>query len=156
MNSKSRSGFQERCERAYWLNAGSSISGSRNQITRRLPCQSSGKPFDFIVVGSGAGGGVLASRLARNNKNLRVLLIEAGGDPRSNVYYQVPGFHALATERPELRWDYFVQHFTQPALASQDEKYEAGKGIFYPRSSAIGGCTAHHAMITVYPDPSDW
>jgi len=112
--------------------------------------------FDFIVVGSGAGGGVLASRLARNNKNLKVLLIEAGGDPRSNVYYQVPGYHALATERPELRWDYFVQHFTQPALASQDEKYEAGKGIFYPRSSAIGGCTAHHAMITVYPDPSDW
>jgi len=68
----------------------------------------------------------------------------------------VPGFHALATERPELRWDYFVQHFTQPALASEDEKYEAGKGIFYPRASAIGGCTAHHAMITVYPDPSDW
>jgi len=105
--------------------------------------------FDFIVVGSGAGGGVLASRLARNNKNLKVLLIEAGGDPRSNVYYQVPGFHALATERPELRWDYFVQHFTQPALASQDEKYEAGKGILYPRASDIGGCTAHHAMITV-------
>jgi choline dehydrogenase len=112
--------------------------------------------FDFIVVGSGAGGGVLASRLARNNKNLKVLLIEAGGDPRSNLYYQVPGFHALSTERPELRWDYFVEHFTQPALASQDEKYKTGKGVFYPRASAIGGCTAHHAMITVYPDPSDW
>jgi choline dehydrogenase len=86
--------------------------------------------FDFIVVGSGAGGGVLASRLARNNKNLKVLLIEAGGDPRTNVYYRVPGFHALATERPELRWDYFVEHFTDPALAHKDEKYEVGKGIF--------------------------
>ena len=36
--------------------------------------------FDFIVVGSGAGGGVLASRLARNNQGLKVLLIDAGLD----------------------------------------------------------------------------
>lgn len=48
--------------------------------------------FDFIVVGSGAGDGVLASRLARNNKNLKVLLIEAGSNPSSNIHYQVPGF----------------------------------------------------------------
>jgi choline dehydrogenase-like flavoprotein len=112
--------------------------------------------FDFIVVGSGAGGGVLASRLARNDKGLKVLLIDAGSDPRDNKHYHVPAFHALATEDPELRWDYFVEHFSNRDLAQQDEKYAAGKGIFYPRASAIGGCTAHHAMITVYPDPSDW
>jgi choline dehydrogenase len=112
--------------------------------------------FDFIVVGSGAGGGVLASRLARNDKGLKVLLIDAGSDPRAIKHYQVPAFHALATEDPELRWDYFVEHFSDPALAHMDKKYAADKGIFYPRASAIGGCTAHHAMITVYPDPSDW
>jgi choline dehydrogenase len=111
--------------------------------------------YDFIVVGSGAGGGVLASRLARNNKNLKVLLIEAGSDPSTNTHYQVPGFHALATEDPKLRWDYFVEHFTNPNIASRDSK-RSDRGIFYPRASAIGGCTAHHAMITVYPDPSDW
>jgi choline dehydrogenase len=112
--------------------------------------------FDFIVVGSGAGGGVLASRLARNDQGLKVLLIDAGSDPRANKHYQVPAFHALATEDPEFRWDYFVEHFSDPALAQRDQKYARGKGIFYPRASAIGGCTAHHAMITVYPDPSDW
>ena len=112
--------------------------------------------FDFIVVGSGAGGGVLASRLARNDKGLKVLLIDAGSDPRANKHYHVPAFHALATEDPELRWDYFVEHFSDRDLAHMDEKYAADKGIFYPRASAIGGCTAHHAMITVYPDPSDW
>jgi choline dehydrogenase-like flavoprotein len=112
--------------------------------------------FDFIVVGSGAGGGVLAARLARNNRNLKVLLIEAGSDPQRSKHYGVPAFHALATEDPELRWGYFVEHFTDPALGRQDEKYREGKGIFYPRASAIGGCTAHHALITVYPDPSDW
>jgi choline dehydrogenase len=99
---------------------------------------------------------VLASRLARNDKGLKVLLIDAGSDPRANKHYQVPAFHALATEDPELRWDYFVEHFSDPGLAHLDEKYVSGKGIFYPRASAIGGCTAHHAMITVYPDPSDW
>jgi choline dehydrogenase len=112
--------------------------------------------FDFIVVGSGAGGGVLASRLARNDKGLKVLLIDAGSDPRANKHYQVPAFHALATEDPEFCWDYFVEHFTDAARAKTDKKYAPGKGIFYPRASAIGGCTAHHAMITVYPDPSDW
>ena len=115
--------------------------------------------FDFIVVGSGAGGGVLASRLARNNRGLRVLLIEAGSDPRNNLYYQVPAFHPLATEDSTLRWDYFVRHFTDAQLGEEDSKYkryEPNRGIFYPRASAIGGCTAHHAMITVYPDPSDW
>jgi choline dehydrogenase len=115
--------------------------------------------FDFIVVGSGAGGGVLASRLARNDQGLKVLLIDAGSDPRQNqrFHYQVPAFHALATEDPDLRWDFFVDHFTDPDLARQDEKQDKlGRGIFYPRASAIGGCTAHHAMITVYPDPSDW
>jgi len=112
--------------------------------------------FDFIVVGSGAGGGVLAARLARNDKNLKVLLIEAGGDPRYNTHYRVPAFHALATEDADLRWDYFVKHFTDPVREREDEKYHAGKGIFYPRASALGGCTAHHALITVYPDPSDW
>ena len=89
-------------------------------------------------------------------KGLRVLLIDAGSDPRTYNHYQVPAFHALATEDPRLRWDYFVEHFSDPDLAVKDEKYAPGKGIFYPRAGAIGGCTAHHAMITVYPDPSDW
>jgi choline dehydrogenase len=115
------------------------------------------RSFDFIVVGSGAGGGVLASRLARNDAHLSVLLIDAGSDPRQNPRFQVPAFHALSTEDPELRWDYFVEHFSDRNLAHQDEKYDKqNRGIFYPRASAIGGCTAHHAMITVYPDPSDW
>jgi choline dehydrogenase len=115
----------------------------------------SGDSFDFIVVGSGAGGGVLASRLARNDKNLTVLLLEAGSEPTANPTYPVPAFHPSATEDADLRWDYFVEHFSNPELAREDDK-RSDRGIFYPRASALGGCTAHHAMITVYPDPSDW
>lgn len=112
--------------------------------------------FDYIVVGSGAGGGVLASRLARNNHNLKVLLIDAGGEHADNIHAKVPGFHALSTEDPALRWDYFVQHFSDPSIAERDALWQERKAIYYPRASALGGCTRHHAMITVYPDRSDW
>jgi choline dehydrogenase len=112
--------------------------------------------FDYIVVGSGAGGGVLASRLARNDRNLKVLLIDAGGEHADNIHAKVPGFHALSTEDPALRWDYFVQHFSDRSIAERDALWQERKAIYYPRASALGGCTRHHAMITVYPDRSDW
>ncbi len=115
---------------------------------------------DYIIVGSGAGGGPLAANLARAGFN--VLLLEAGGDPcaeneTGRLTYQVPIFHAMATEYPACEWDYFVRHYADEARQKQDTKYvEAEKGIWYPRVGALGGCTAHHAMITVLPSDNDW
>ncbi|MEE9354976.1 MAG: GMC oxidoreductase [Methylococcaceae bacterium] len=110
--------------------------------------------YDYIIVGSGAGGGPLAANLAR--KGHKVLLMEAGGDDE-NDHYRIPVFHTLASEDPALRWDFFVQHYENDKAAHQDPKYsELNGGIFYPRSGTLGGCTAHNAMITVYPHNSDW
>src|SRR5215213_2192873 len=110
--------------------------------------------FDFIVVGSGAGGGPLAANLARDR--FRVLLLEAGDDT-DNYEYQVPGFHGLATEHPDLRWDYWVKHYSDAALCRQDSKYdEKQDGVLYPRAGTLGGCTAHNAMITLLPHDADW
>ena len=53
--------------------------------------------FDYIVVGSGAGGGPLAANLALAGK--RVLLIEAGGDHQDD-HYSVPVFHAKGFTQP--------------------------------------------------------
>lgn len=113
-----------------------------------------GPRFDYIVVGSGAGGGPLAANLARGG--YRVLLLEAGGE-HENDHYRVPAFHGLATEDPDLRWDYFVKHYEDPERRRRDSKYTPERdGVLYPRAGTLGGCTAHNAMITIVPHAGDW
>jgi choline dehydrogenase len=115
---------------------------------------SASSPVEYVVVGSGAGGGPLAANLARAGH--KVVLIEAGGD-NEGPNYQVPVFHPLATEDPALSWAYYVRHYGNQRQQKRDSKFVAGKdGIFYPRAGTLGGCTAHHAMITVTADAADW
>jgi len=59
--------------------------------------------YDFIVVGSGAGGGPLACRLAE--ANFKTLLIEAGNDQGSNVNTSIPAFQGVVAQDPKIRWD---------------------------------------------------
>jgi choline dehydrogenase len=66
-----------------------------------------GSDYEYIVVGSGAGGGTLAARLALNG--IKVLLIEAGDDQGENINQQVPVFHAWSTEDHSMSWDYYVK-----------------------------------------------
>lgn len=133
-------------------------------------------PFEYVIVGSGAGGGTLAARLVEFGH--RVLLLEAGNDPiasqsegdgsgpssRVRADYQVPVFHAFASENEELKWDFFVRHYSSEEKQQKDPKYKVTadkdglprNGVLYPRASTLGGCTAHHAQIMVYPHNEDW
>jgi choline dehydrogenase len=124
--------------------------------------------YDFIIVGSGAGGGPLACNLALAKEGYRVALVEAGTDPAlvpgtpTFFNYAVPGLYTRASEDPEMSWEFFVQHYTGQEKQKKDTKYfydeenEARRGIFYPRAAALGGCTSHHAMITLCPHRKDW
>jgi choline dehydrogenase len=110
--------------------------------------------YEFIVVGSGAGGGPLAANLAR--AGFRVLLLEAGNKPKGPNYF-VPAFNGKSTEDPQMSWHYFVNHYKDAIRRERDTKFIKDKnGILYPRAGALGGCTAHNAMITLFPENSDW
>lgn len=110
--------------------------------------------YDYIIIGSGAGGGPLAANLAAGGH--RVLVLEAGG-AEEPFTAQVPGFHALSTEEPDLRWDFFVRHYEDDEQQRRDTKFTAERdGVLYPRAGTLGGCTVHNAMLTVYPHDRDW
>ncbi|KAB5511622.1 hypothetical protein GE09DRAFT_1164216 [Coniochaeta sp. 2T2.1] len=65
--------------------------------------------YDYVAVGSGAGGGPLAANLDRDIH--KVLLLEADVDQGSDINQQVPAFHFKLTEDEKMRWDYFVKHY---------------------------------------------
>jgi choline dehydrogenase len=85
------------------------------------PSQATQLSYEYIVVGSGAGGGPLASRLARAGHS--VLLIEAGDDQGTNTNYTIPGMQAMVTQDPKLRWDFYVNHYQDQERAQRDPKY---------------------------------
>ena len=128
--------------------------------------------FDYIVVGSGPGGGPLAANISR--AGYTVLLLEAGDDQGNNLDEAIPARFLNWEESPLQRWDFFVKHFDDKAQAARDPKMTwrtpdggifvgtdppAGSeqlGIWYPRSGTLGGCAAHNAMVAVLPPDEDW
>ena len=82
--------------------------------------------YDFVIVGSGAGGAPLAANLAE--AGFEVLVLEAGGDDAPPVY-SVPAFHALASEDPDMSWEMFVDLYADPEAAARNRMGVVGNGL---------------------------
>ncbi|ORY60920.1 glucose-methanol-choline oxidoreductase-like protein [Pseudomassariella vexata] len=110
--------------------------------------------YEYVVVGSGAGGGPLAARLALAGH--KTLLIEAGDDHGQNDNYTVPAYSAKSSEDPAMSWNFFVRHYADNERQARDYKttYDTADGGEY--TGTLGGCTAHNALIAVYPHQSDF
>ncbi|KAG9125263.1 hypothetical protein FRC07_008332 [Ceratobasidium sp. 392] len=124
------------------LAVGAAIIRTSAATLAACPNQGSAE-YDYIVVGAGAGGGPLAARLALNG--FKVLLMDAGHDVH-NVNTTVPAYLARSNEDPQMALDYYVQHY--PPGQPEVKKW-------YPRASAIGGCTSHNALIHLRPHDHD-
>lgn len=72
--------------------------------------------FDFIIVGAGSAGAVVANRLSRH---FRVLLLEAGGEQNPGMY--VPSMSLLLLNRPEIDWSFVTEKQTMACLALKDQ-----------------------------------
>lgn len=90
--------------------------------------------FDYIIVGAGATGCVLANRLSQN-PNCRVLLIEAGSRDRASEIHQPGGLFSLWGS--ELDW----QHSTEPQAGL------GGRSILLSQGKVLGGSSSINAMI---------
>ncbi|KAI0097368.1 choline dehydrogenase [Nemania sp. FL0031] len=129
------------------------------------------KEYEYIVVGSGAGGSPVAANLARAGH--RVLLIDAGGDYGHLRQVESPALANPASERNEVTWGFFVHHYANETMARTDRKltyltpdgdYYSGRNVpegstmlgnFYPRYGGLGGCTEHNALVGLLPTKND-
>ena len=99
--------------------------------------------FDYIVVGAGSAGAVVAARLSESPDS-RVLLIEAGGSQK-HMNVRVPAAFSKQF-KSNLDWGYF----------SEPEPYLGGRRIFMPRAKMLGGCSSMNAMIYIRGNKADY
>ena len=86
-----------------------------DRVADSQPKSESGE-YDYVVVGAGAGGAIVASRLAEAGH--KVLVVEAGSDARP-VETEVPAFHAAASEHSPVALDYCARHYADEAIAER-------------------------------------
>jgi choline dehydrogenase len=100
--------------------------------------------FDFVVVGAGSAGCVLAERLSVNGR-FTVAIIEAGGSDR-RFWVQVPLGYGKTLYDPSVNWGYRTE--PDPGLAGQSD--------YWPRGKVLGGSSSINAMVWIRGDARDF
>jgi choline dehydrogenase len=100
--------------------------------------------FDYIIVGAGTSGCVLANRLSRN-KDLKVLLIEAGGKD-DYLWIHIPVGYLYCLGNPRTDWLFNTE--PDPGLG--------GRSLIYPRGKVLGGSSSINGMIYMRGQRGDY
>ncbi|SDC88764.1 GMC family oxidoreductase [Actinokineospora iranica] len=99
--------------------------------------------FDYIVVGAGSAGCVLAARLTED-RDVTVLLLEAGGEDDADEIRVPAAFPALF----KTKWDWNYE--------TVEQKHMDGRKSYWPRMRALGGCSSMNAMIYIRGNRADF
>ena len=100
--------------------------------------------FDYVIVGGGSAGCVLANRLSADPKT-KVLLLEAGGND-NYIWIKVPVGYLYCIGNPRTDW----------LFSTAAEKGLNGRSLGYPRGKVIGGCSSINGMIYMRGQARDY
>ena len=100
--------------------------------------------FDYVIVGAGSAGCVLADRLSADGKT-SVLVLEFGGSDRS-VFIQMPSALSIPMNSAKYDWRYY----------SEPEKHLGGRRMHTPRGKVLGGSSSINGMVYVRGNPMDF
>ena len=102
------------------------------------------KRFDYIIIGAGSAGCVLANRLSKDKKTT-VCILESG--PKNNTWkVDMPSALLYTMHDSKYNWKYY----------SEPEPYLNNRRIFCPRGKMLGGCSSHNGMVFVRGNPLDF
>ncbi|HEY3654958.1 MAG TPA: choline dehydrogenase [Steroidobacteraceae bacterium] len=122
----------------------SSLSGGVASTPLKGGAKRLNEDFDYVIVGAGSAGCVLADRLSADGSR-RVLLLEYGGSDRS-IFIQMPSALSIPMNMPKYNWFYHTE--PEPRLD--------GRRMHTPRGKVLGGSSSINGLVYIRGNPQDF